>query len=101
MYSLSQLTAAQGCIEANRDIHRKRVFIRLRAAPVCFVSEASLANISMSSLICGALFDEDNWTALRDAMAFISASIAWNCRLLRRELMRRYADAESRLSARG
>ena len=89
---LVAVDSGSGCVEPNRGTIEGGMYSLSRRANL-LISEASLADINIQVFLWN-LFDEDNWTALqRDG--FLSASVL-ELPIMRREIMRRYADAESR-----
>ncbi|MCY3778825.1 MAG: substrate-binding domain-containing protein [Chloroflexi bacterium] len=89
---LVTVDAGKGCVEANRGSIEDGIYPLARRASL-LVSEASLAEVNVQAYLWS-LLNDDNWTAL-ERSGFISASNL-ELPILRRELLRWYAEAESR-----
>ncbi len=89
---LVAVDGGSGCVEPNFGAIEDGLYPLSRHASL-LVSEASLADINVQSFLWN-LFNEDNWTALqRDG--FLGVSVL-ELPIIRRDLLRGYADAESR-----
>ena len=92
---LVAVDGGSGCVEPNPGAIEDGLYPLSRRASL-LVSEASLADINVQSFLWN-LFNEDIWTALqRDG--FLGVSVL-ELPIIRRDLLRRYADAESRYSS--
>lgn len=89
---LVAVDAGSGCVEPNASTIKDGIYPLSRRASL-LVSEASLADINIQALLWS-LVDEGNWTA-QQRDGFLSAETL-ELPIIRRELLRRFADAESR-----
>ncbi len=83
-----------GCVEPSRATIEAGAYALSRTASM-LVSEASLADVNVQSLMWQ-LLDDDNWAALQGD-GFVSAS-SLELPIMRRELHRLFVDAESQYS---
>ena len=89
---LVAIDGGSGCVEPSRGSIEDGTYPLARRASL-LVNEVSLAGIGTQAFLWS-LFDEGNWTALqRDG--FVGASIL-ELPIIRRDLLRWYADAEDR-----
>lgn len=88
---LIAVDGGSGCVAPNRDTIRDGLYALSRRASL-LVNESSLADIKVQAFLWN-LYSDDSWTALQRE-GFVGAS-ALELPILRLELLRRFADAES------